>query len=264
MKPLVSMFAVIGLVISCHVGAATAQVGVRPPGEHRGIVWESAAARQALFLPESALDSMALEELPLSAEKRESLTLLLDVQRHPEKYYPPVVAQRMMGACLEADPVEPRASAGEVYLLDELLARSPIVYLGQVEGVVEGLDLRTGKPAQAAAVRIDRAIVQAGSFRAGKKGEVRNVLFPGGSLTVYGTKLCLEPPKGFYRPQVGDWVVFGGIPSEDDPAYFRQSLVFPVDGEMVQVQPYPALSRAAEPRSISSLFDALAVRTDEK
>lgn len=216
------------------------------------IVWMADDQRRPLFIPQSVLDRVALERLPLSEDERGFFARRLDRQRRPELYQMQYPGHRVP-LCEQHSTPGAQGSASNATDLASLMARSEAVFAGEISSVESGIDPRRFEVAQLAFIKIEEVMACRSKLRCPNEKELVEILFRGGSVNIGGTTLCDEGTRGFYQPKEGDRILVGGHVGGEGEGLFSAERVFPLQGSEIVPQPYESLVEGRCSQTIQDL-----------
>lgn len=267
MRLRIQLLAVLTATVALALSAAQLQAGDKrsqemepaptampEEGEHlpysERIVWNPSAPQQALFLPQSVLDAVPLEELPVTrVEIREAMKLAEEARRRHGPDH-----------CLHQFHQQPAAEAGPTNAVQESVASSFTVVVGTVLDTVQGWNAWYGEPATLVYVRVEEILRdEQDSLR---HGQLLAYLEDSGVVEVEGMEVCSSLPAEADLADPGERVLVTGGRYDEHDFFFSAASVLPVRGEKVMPLRWKSYFRNAEPTPLEAVRSAIRRKGD--
>lgn len=254
------MYMVLGAAMWVVLAASSPkQAGAERPRdtipEAPPVLWMNEEKGWTVFVSESTLNSDALS----SFSRLQSLESRLRIKREPGIYKYLYHGQQIP----ECEGRPTRSAQGPAKVtqnLSELILDSPTAFVASVEQIVPGWDAWRGEVALLAYLRVEEILHRDAQNPSPRIDGGIGVLFSGGSIKIHGTTICDRVDESFYRPRIDDRLIVTGAGWEADPRFFAKSEAFPVQGDEILPQPYPALQKDVQRETLTNIRSLLALR----
>ena len=218
------------------------------------IIWADAAHSKPRFIPEEVLRTSKIANLPLTGSQKDELRS--EVEEFATGKWKNLCKRPLWEETGQG--VDPKSMT-----MVEATKAEPAAFIGRIVAVKPGWG-PYGGVAEAGYLQVEEVLVNRDEKVTPKVGDIVAILFPGGVVTISGTRICQDRAEGFYSPFVGDRVLVIGHLSRHDGVLFREVFRFPVvDGEVL-AQPYRNLRSDQNAIELPSLRHELAVRPNAR